>query len=300
MTDQGNQLSFRKKEETKCPVCGGIHNEEVLRQGGGRLIADRLTDELRRLYKESPKFGKVYPQAYSMLVCPHCLYSSTASEWNKLNADEITKLKSTIQARQKSLEKIVGPTGHIDFQKNRNLELGAASYLLAVDCYNFRGPDVAPTFKKGLFSLRAAWLFSDMVDIYPQLPYKNVVAFFYKKAYENYSGILEIFQTGKEKYEGAGRFGPDSDKDWGYEGLQYLVGLVVYKFGASEPDMAKRILTFDRSRRILGRMFGHGRASKSFPADLIEKTRDIHEKMGEMIKQWETESGQKSTLPEEE
>lgn len=295
MTETGNKLSFRKKDEIVCPVCQTVHHEEVLRQGGGRLIAGNLTDELRRLYKPSPKFGKVYPQAYTLRVCPKCYYSALPADWDKLNKEEIEKLRSTAKARQQSLQKILGPISKTDFNQDRDLELGAASYMLAVDCYNFRFPDVAPVFKKGLFSLRAAWLFTDMAEKYPKLPYKNVVNFFYKKSYSSYSIILDLFQSGKEKYESVGRFGPDIDKDFGFEGLQYLVGVLVYKFGQSEPDLQKRIQIFDRSRRILGKMFGHGRASKNLPADLIDKTRDMHEKMGDLIRGWEEELGQKPT-----
>ncbi len=288
MADSGSKLSFRKKDPIECPICGGDIFDEVLRSGGGRLIADRLTEELRRLYKPSPKYGVVYPLAYSVRVCPHCLYAATFADWSKLNKEDITKLKATTQARQQSIVKILGPIQQTDFTQDRNLELGAGSCMLAVDCYNFRTEEVAPVFKKGLFSLRAAWLFSDMSEKYPNLPYKNVVVFFYKKAYMSYSVVLDLFQSGQEMLEHAGRLGPDTDKDWGYEGLQYMVGVLVSRFGEEiEKDVQKRIDLFDRTRRIVAKMFGSGKASKNLPADLIDKTRDIHEKMGDMLKKWE-------------
>lgn len=289
MIEPGSKLSFRKKEPTTCPVCSEGHHEEVLRQGGGRLIASSITEELRRLYKKSEKYGLVCPQAYSLLVCPHCLYTALPKDWNDLTPEELSKLKATTQARRQSVQKILYPTNHFDFNKDRNLELGAGSYMLAIDCYNFRSSNMAPTFKKALFSLRAAWLFGDMIPIYPNLPYKNVEKFFHKKAYENYSQVLDLFQSGKEQIESAGRIGPDTDKDWGFEGLQYTVASMVIKIGIEEPNIQKRIEVFKRTKRYLSRMFGSGKANKSKPSDLIDKTRDLYEKMSQFITQWEAQ-----------
>jgi hypothetical protein len=289
-------LSFRKKEPTVCPVCKAEHHEEVLRQGGGRLIAGKLTDELRRLYKKGEKFGMVYPQAYSLLVCPNCLYTATPKEWSILKPEEIERIRATAEARKKSIQKILGPIHETDFHQDRTLALGAGSYLLAVDCYNFRGDYVAPTFKKGLYALRGAWLFGDMAELYPNIPYKNVQKFFYQKAYENYSRVLELFQTGKEMVENAGRIGPDTDKDWGYEGLQFTVASLVLKKGIEETDYAKKMEVFQKTKRYLSRLFGSGKSNKSKPSDLIEKTRDLYDKINEMIAKWEEEN--KPTEPQ--
>ena len=51
------------------------------------------------------------------------------------------------------MEKIVGP---VDFAEDRNMVTGAATYLLAIDCYQMRGMGVAPTPKKAICALRAA------------------------------------------------------------------------------------------------------------------------------------------------
>lgn len=286
MAESPGTLSFRRKEPTTCPICLAEHFEEILRQGGGRLIAGQLTEELRRLYKKTEKYGIVYPQAYSLLVCPQCLYTALPKDWKTLTSEEMTKLKSTVKARHQSIHKILGPVKQTNFRNNRNLELAAGSYLLGVDCYHFRSAQVAPNFKKGLFALRAAWLFGDLSELYPDVPYKNVKIFFYKKAYDCYSKVLDLFQSGKEQVEDAGRIGPDTDKDWGYEGLQYTVASLVVKIGVHEKDKVKRMEVFEKNKRYLSRMFGSGKSDKSKPSDLIEKTRSLYEKMNELLSQW--------------
>ena len=69
---------------------------------------------------------------------------------------------------------------------NRELKTGAASYMLAVDCYSYRNKKVAPTFKIALSSLRAAWLFNDLAKENPEAPFGKIAVFFYKKAYQSY------------------------------------------------------------------------------------------------------------------
>ena len=47
------KASFRSKDNSVCPVCDTIHQREQMFQGGGRLIAGKLTKELRRLYEKN-------------------------------------------------------------------------------------------------------------------------------------------------------------------------------------------------------------------------------------------------------
>jgi uncharacterized protein (DUF2225 family) len=104
---------------------------------------------------------------------------------------------------------------------------------------------------------------------------------------------LDLLQSGEEKLEDAGRMGPDTDKEWGYQGLQYIVGVLVFRFAEEmEQDLRTRIDIFERSRRMLAKMFGSGKADKNFPADLVDKTRDIHARMGELIDEWEEQLGE--------
>lgn len=284
--EENKKISFRQKNPTLCPVCRNEFYREEMFTGSGRLISEKITDELRRLYKESKKFGKIYPLAYLLNVCPNCLYTAYPKDFSDVTEAEIIKLQEMRPARKNAVAKFFGD---IDFNDDRNLLLGAASYMLAVDCYNFRRKNVAPTFKKGVSSIRAGWLFSDLAEEYPDQPYKKLSIFFYKKAYEFYLKILDLLQSGGEPADAAGNMGPDTDKNWGYEGILYVSAVLTVKYGTTEKDMEKRIANFTLSKRYLSRIFGSGKTSKNTPSELLEKTRMMYDKINEMLDQWEGE-----------
>lgn len=286
MQSTERKISFKAKEVTKCPICScEFHREEML-TGGGRLIAGALSDELRRLYEKNEKFGVIYPIAYLVTVCPKCLYSAYPKDFDTITPSEIEMVKSTTQARAGSINKFFG---HLNFELNRDLFLGSASYLLAVDCYAFRNKNAAPTFKKGVSSIRAAWLFKDLSKEYPDKPFKKISDFFYQKAYQFYPQMLELMQTGGEAIEAAGNIGPDFDKNWGYEGVLYMTAILTLKVGILEPDIKKRIENFDKTKRLLSRLFGSGKSSKSKPGPLIDMTRDLYDKMNALLDKWNQE-----------
>ena len=284
--EENKKVSFKQKNPTLCPVCRNEFYREEMFTGGGRLIAEKLSDELRRVYKESKKYGKLYPLAYVLTVCPNCLYTAYPKDFNNISDTEISKLQEMRPARKNAMAKFFG---QISFNDERDLMLGAASYMLAVDCYNFRKKNVAPTFKKGVSSIRAAWLFSDLAEEYPDMPYKKMSFFFYKKAYEFYLLILDLLQNGAEPADAAGNMGPDSDKNWGYEGILYVSAILTVKYGTTEKDMAKRIENFNVSKKYLSRLFGAGKSSKSTPSELLDKTRILYDRINEMLEQWEQE-----------
>lgn len=288
------KISFRQKEAVKCPICSyEFHREEML-TGGGRLIAGKLTDELRRLFEKNVKFGKVYPLVYLVLVCPRCYYAAYPRDFLEISATEIEKISATTQARVNSVKKFFGD---VSFEQNRDLLLGAASYLLAVDCYTFRNRQAAPTFKKAVSSIRAAWLFGDLAEEMPERPYKKISGFFYQKAYQFYQEVLELVQTGGETMEAAGNIGPDYDKNWSYEGILYMNAVLTLKVGGLETDIAKRIENFEKTKRYLSRLFGSGKSSKSKPGALIDMTRDLYDRMNQMLDQWKQQTGSEA-LPE--
>jgi len=284
--EESKKISFRQKNPTICPICKNEFFREEMFTGSGRLIAEKITDELRRLYKESQKFGKIYPLAYTLNVCPNCLYTAYPKDFNDITDDEIAKLHEMRSARKNAVAKFFG---QLNFNEDRNLILGAASFMLAVDCYSFRRKNVSPTFKKGVSAIRAAWLFSDLAEEYPDQPYKKLSFFFYKKAYEYYLTILNLLQNGGEPADAAGNMGPDTDRNWGYEGILYVSAVLTVKYGTTEKDLSKRIENFNISKRYLSRLFGAGKTSKNTPTELLEKTRILFEKINGMIEQWEGE-----------
>ncbi len=130
--DEGKKISFRQKNPTMCPICRNEFYREEMFTGGGRLIVEGLTDELRRIYKESKKYGKIYPLAYLLNVCPNCLYTAYPKDFSDVTDAEISKLQELRSARWNAVNKFFGD---IDFRNDRDLMLGAASYMRAVECY---------------------------------------------------------------------------------------------------------------------------------------------------------------------
>ncbi len=287
--DKDLKISYRQKNSTTCPICSYEFHREEMFSGGGRLIAGKLTDELRRNYDLSKKYGKVYPLAYVLTVCPSCLYTAYPKDFEAIEPSEVEKIRELITARKNVINKFFGG---LDFLIDRELKAGAASYMLAVDCYSYRNKKVAPTFKIAQSSIRAAWLFHDLSREFPDKSYEKISTFFYKKAYQSYGKVLDLMQSGAEPVEAAGNLGPDTDKNWGYEGVLYLLAILTVKIGSREPDLKKRIESFDKCKRYLSRLFGSGKTSKSKPGELLDKTKDLYEKINEMLETWNQELAQ--------
>ncbi|MBN2041170.1 MAG: DUF2225 domain-containing protein [Spirochaetes bacterium] len=282
------KISYRQKKFTKCPVCMNEFQREDMLTGGGRLIAGKLTDELRRLYEDNSKYSKIYPLAYMVSVCPKCLYAAYPIDFDNLTYEEINKIAETSEDRMNTLRKYFGSAS---FENDRDLLLGAASYLLAVECYSRRGKNSAPTMKKAISSIRAAWLFNDLAQETSNKIYKKFSNFFYSKAYIFYNKSLSILQTGEENLESCGHIGPDYEKNWGYDGILYMCAVLTVKFGINEKDINKRINNFEITKRYLSKLFGSGKASKTKPGDLMDMIRDLYDKINEMINEWYQQIG---------
>ncbi len=282
VASKARNLSYRIKGDLNCPICDFEFQREMLHSGGGRLIAGKLTPELRRLYQPSKKYGKVYPAAYALTVCPSCLFASFPNDFKLVPAEELESLQKRTVDRRTVIEKVVGP---VDFNEDRNLVLGAASYLLAIDCYQQRGIQVAPTPKKALCSLRGAWMFQDLFDEFPNLPFDKIRDYLYMKSVEYYQPTLDIMSTGKEPHEQfTSLLGPDTDNNWGFDGVIYLYGFLCKKYLnqlASTPE--KKIEILDRCKRYLGKLYGMGRASKNKPSILIDMSKELYEQVSNML-----------------
>ncbi|HMV80679.1 MAG TPA: DUF2225 domain-containing protein [Leptospiraceae bacterium] len=279
---QTKKASFRAKENTVCPICNHTFQREQMFQGGGRLIAGNLTKELRRLYQKNKKFGRINPNDYLMVTCSRCLYTAYPRDWPSLNLTEIERLKQYSNDRKLNLEKILGP---IDFNQERNLISGAGSFLLAIDCYQHRAPGVAPTPKKAVCALKAAWYFDDLALEFPHLPYDKVRDFLYRKACMWYSSTLEIMQTGVEPADvAASILGPDTDNNWGFDGVIYLNAYLSLKFKDQiTDDPEKRLNILVRAKRMLAKLYGSGKSSKSKPSVLLDIARELYDELGGII-----------------
>ncbi len=283
----GKKISYRLKEASVCPVCSNSHHREELLSGGGRLIAGSLTKELRRLYKPSSRYGIVYPMAFSVQVCPQCLYASFPKDFKKLSKDEVSSLKPIKNHREKVIQILFGK---INFETDKNLIVAIASHLLAVDCYHFREKEIAPTVKMAILCLRLGWLFDDLFKDAPYRPYDKARDFYYLRAVDYYSKTLEYMQTGKEPVESVFYLlGPDTDHNWGYEGILYLNSyLLRKKVHLSTKSKVEKIKELGMAKKYLSKIYGTGKSNKGKPGPIIDMAKDLFNDLTDTLKKMES------------
>ncbi|MCK5672385.1 MAG: DUF2225 domain-containing protein, partial [Spirochaetales bacterium] len=174
-----NSISYFSKETIICPVCEAEFHREDIRIGRGRLIAGDLTDELRRSYLPSKKYGEVYPLFYPVTVCPECYYASFQADFLEIPGDSVSLIKNDKKNRFEKVEKVFK---QLDFRELRTLREGTISYYLAMLCYVHFPHEFSPAIKQGLASYRTAWLFMDLHGKYPDENYDYLARLFYRKA----------------------------------------------------------------------------------------------------------------------
>ena len=273
------KVSFFHKTPLTCPACGNVFRKEVMMSGGGRLIAKEITDELRRIYVPSKKLLEINkdinPLIYCVIVCPECLYATFEEDFYAIPESIREEALSHTNKRKRNVQ-LIFPI--LDFSKERNLFTGTASYMLAISCYSYIPKEKAPTFKKGLCSLRAAWLFDDLNSRYPSQNYDVIRDMMYRKAMYYYDKSLEYMQSGEERIDLVKNMGPDLDKNWGYQGLLYLSTLLLYKYGDTG-DVGDRVKKLNRARIIISRVFGNGKSSKEKPSYILEKSKELYDRI---------------------
>jgi uncharacterized protein len=273
------RLTFFQKRPTECPVCGAKHYREELLSGGGRLIAAALTDELRRAYEPSKKYGDVHPLVYAVTVCPVCFFAAWPADFPHLPEDSLHQAEVHADERRDSLALILP---ELDFASPRGLREGMASYFLAVACYPFFDRRSNPTFKAGLAALRAAWLLNDLHGREPGEGWDELARSFYRSARDHYLLTLEREQKGQEALDQSLQLGPDLDKNYGYDGVIYLAGYLDWKHGdASDP--ASRVKSLEFAKRMIAKVFGMGRATKAKPSVILDKAHDVYAAIGAEI-----------------
>jgi uncharacterized protein (DUF2225 family) len=278
---KAKRITFFSKEAIECPVCGASFHKEELLSGSGRLIAGDITDELRRLYEPSKKFGAIYPLIYYITVCPACNYAAFPKDFLEQNSepDIVDRLR---EQRKRRVTDISLLFNSLDFTSARGIEEGTASYVLAMMCYDCSKRLFAPSIKQGISAVRAAWCFGDLHRNQPDQNYDYLAKLFYRKSLFFYHLAVEKEQTGGESMGSVVHLGPDVDKNYGYDGVLYMTGLLEFKYGPQK-DPAKRIEYLDRARKIISRVHGMGRASKSKPSIILDKAKDMHHILGEQI-----------------
>ncbi len=271
--DKDRKVTFYAKEATRCPVCdASFHREELF---SGRVNADEMTDELHRTYKPLQAFGEVHPLIYELDVCPSCFYAAWRMDFMPAGQKFAQELRDRIEARIEEVQRVFSP---IDYQSPRGLLEGAASYYLALHSYELFSKEFAPTIKGALSSVRAAWLCHDLHAKSPNDNWDYVAGLFYRKARFYYREAIELEQSGKEPYSSQRNLGPDTDKNYGHEGVLYMAAILELKYGPSD-DADQRLERLKAAKVSVARMFGFGKKNKSKPGPLLEKARDLYDRL---------------------
>jgi len=273
------KVSFMSREKYTCPVCEAVFHREELLSGSGRLIAGELTDELHRLYEPSAKYGNVYPLIYQATVCPGCWFASMDNDFESFPVELREKVIEDRNDREADVNRIFP---NLDFTEHRNLESGAASLYLVVRCYDFFPREFSPSIKQGIASLRAGWLFDELNKKIPGQHYDWLADLFKKKAMFFYNEAILREQKGKENLSGIKIFGPDTDKNYAYEGALYLSSLLRFKYGyLDNPELRSQSL--DEAKRTIAKIFGIGKSSKSKPGPLLEHARNLYDSINKEL-----------------
>lgn len=271
--EKDRKVTFYVKEPIRCPVCDASFRREEL--FSGRVNADEMTDELHRTYKPLHAFGEVYPLIYEIDVCPSCFYAAYRQDFLAGGNKFQSLLKEKIEYRIEEVQRIFSP---VDYQSPRKLIEGAASYYLAMHSYEYFSKDFAPHFKNGLSSLRAAWLCNELHSKASNDNWDYVAAIFYKKARFYYKLAIELEQNGKEPYSSIRILGPDTDKNYGHEGVLYVAAILELKYGPKD-DHDSRQKRLKLAKTSIARMFGFGKKNKAKPGPLLEKARDLYDRL---------------------
>ena len=277
--DKERKVTFISKEALRCPVCDASFRREEL--FSGRVNAGELTDELHRTYIPMQAYGEVHPLVYDITVCPSCWYSAYRPDFLGIPPKVVSPLSEGIATRVEAVQRLFSP---LDFASPRGLVEGAASYYLAMLCYDHFSKEYTPAVKQGMSALRAAWLCGELHEKQPGQNYDYVARVFYGKARFLYKLAAENDQKGKESLTSVKWLGPDTDKNYGYEGVLYLLAVLELKYGPAE-DEAKRTELLTEAKRTVAKMFGLGKRTKAKPGPLVDKVRDLYDSLKAELKQ---------------
>lgn len=278
--DKKPAISYWSKEKCVCPICRKSFDREIMRSGNGRMIAGSLTEELHRNFEPSAKYGRVYPLIYEIGCCPFCY---TAMFWNdlseKIDSADADKIYEHSQKRKQACETIFP---YFNLKKERTLFDGAAMYYLALMTYDDMGYYTLPTMKKAIISLRLAWLTSEINLRCAEHNYDYISKVFYSKALFFYQQAVVNETDRVEKSSTLANMGPDMDKNYGWDGVIYLCGLLEYKYGQQE-DIQLRLKKLSESKTAIARIFGLGKSSKNKPGPLLEHARNLYDNLTKLV-----------------
>lgn len=273
------KISYISSDKIVCPVCEYVLQREELHGGRGRIVVDALTEELRHTYKPSEKYGIVTPLLYTITVCPQCVYAAFKNDFTRVNKKTATDIKRTQSSRMTALSQIFP---QINFNEPRSLTEGIASYYYAMLCYQYWPSESGPLIKQALSTLRIAWLCHDFHNLEPKQNWDAMARVFYRKARYFYRLAWERDQSRTETIPSDFNLGPDTDKNYGINGIRYLVGYLEYRWGSSsDRDVRKKNL--QEARGLLSNIFDVKQDRKLVPAVILANARSLHTAMNEEL-----------------
>jgi len=280
------QVTFFSKREITCPSCKTIFKREELQIGRGRINAGELTNELRRLYIPTQKYGVVNPLLYPILICPSCFFSGLLSDFQKLPQDNINTISLEEENRHKLISKIFGIS--FDFTERRSLITGLASYILAFSSTIHLPKIFSPTARRGLYSLRAAWLAEDCYNKSKIPIFQELQKEMYHQAYINYDLALDKQIRNIEPFDGFIWMGPDIDTNFGYDGMLYITALLNLKH-LSLLSIDEQLVKLGQTKRVLSKIFGVGKATKEKPTVLVSNAKNLYLMASDILTHLESE-----------
>ncbi|AAX17356.1 DUF2225 domain-containing protein [Borrelia turicatae] len=277
------KISYLTKYEIECPLCKHKFRKEELLTGSSRLIAGELKVDLKREYIKNEKYGNIYPRIYSITVCPNCYLAAFPNEFNAIalinnNIKQILIIRTDERKEIKSIFE-----DNLNFNEPRRLQEGAASYILAIMCYEHLDKTHNPTFNQAKCAIRSAWIFEDLDKEYPNQNYNYLQKIFYHKAAYLYKLTIEKEQNNSEPINAEIVFGPDTDKNYGYDSVLYLSSLLEYFYGNKE-DKQYRYNQLVDIKTLLSKITGMGKSSKEKPSILLDKIKEVYFKISNEIK----------------
>ena len=274
-------ISYWSKEKCTCPVCKKQFEKEVMLSGNGRMIAGGLSDDLHRTFEPSARFGRIYPLIYEIGACPNCYTAFLWSDFKDMkDKDSADKLFFKRDERKKKVDTVFP---HFNLKKERTLYDGVAMYYLALLSYTEINPNYLPTMKSAFLSLRLAWLTRDLNSIVPEHDFDYLSKVFYNKALFFYQQAIYNETKMIEKSSTLNNFGPDMDKNYGWDGVIYLCGLLEYKYGQRE-DAQLRLKKLSEAKTSIARIFGLGKSSKNKPGPLLAKARELYDLLSKEVR----------------
>lgn len=274
------EITFFSKNDIECPVCGTSFKREELLTGRGRLSAGDLTNELRRTYLPTKKFGKVDPLLYPVTVCPTCFYAADDNDFLNIPPKAVQNIKNYKNVRAGYMIKIFGKLP--SFREPRDTFAGISSYIMAISSYPFFDrKKFSPSIKIGISYLRASWLFTDLFEQTKDTKFQELSQSFGIKALEFYDLAILNQSKAAEPMENIRSLGPDTDKNFGYDGVLYVNAILKFKNSHMIEDPFEKLKAYEDIKRTLSKVFGIGKKAKDKPEVLLNFAKDIYEKIGE-------------------